>query len=78
MVRAYDEIVDFLAGGASPRELIAFRPSEFSRLRVAELIAAEKSGNLSEDERSELTHFLAIEHLMRLARARARTRLSDE
>jgi hypothetical protein len=45
---------------------------------VAELIAAEKSGNLSEDERSELTHFLAIEHLMRLARARARTRLSDE
>jgi len=38
----------------------------------------EKDGGLTVDEASELGHYLQLEHLMRLAKARARKHLSDE
>jgi hypothetical protein len=44
---------------------------------VADLVEREKSGGLSRDEASELDHFLEIEHLMRLAKARARQQLAE-
>jgi hypothetical protein len=45
--------------------------------RVAELIHQEKSIGLSAEEKSELDHYLQLEHLMRLAKARARQHISD-
>ena len=76
--RAYEEIVDFIAGGTSSSEVVAFHPSEEARIRVAELVAREKTGSLSADERSELEHYLQLEHLMRLAKARAQRHLSSK
>ncbi len=38
MMRAYEEIVDFIAAGTSPGKIIAFRPSEATKARVADLI----------------------------------------
>lgn len=70
--RAYDEVIDFIAAGSSPSKLIAFRPSEAAKARVAELIAREKEGALTREETSELEHYLQLEHIMRLAKARAR------
>jgi hypothetical protein len=67
--------VDFLAGGTTPQGVIDFRPSEATRARVADLIHRQKTTSLSADETAELNHYLQIEHLMRLARARARQRL---
>lgn len=55
-----------------------FRPSEAARERVADLLEREKDGELSRDEKSELDHYLQLEHLMRLAKARARDFLPDE
>lgn len=78
MVRAYEEIVDFLAAGTSPGDIVAFRPSEGARARLAELLQREKSEVLSPDDASELRHYLQLEHVMRLAKARARLRLADE
>jgi hypothetical protein len=75
--RAYVEIVDFIAANTAPAKLVAFRPSAHTRSRVADLVAREKSSGLSRDESSELDHFLEIEHLMRLAKARARQRLAE-
>ncbi len=71
-VRAYEEIVEFLAAGTSPDGVIAFQPSEAVRKRVARLIQQEKTTGLSPDEKSELDHYMQLEHLMRLAKARAR------
>lgn len=71
MVRAYEEIIDFLAAGTSPRSLIDFRPSEAVRSRLVDLIEREKDGGLTAEESSELQHYLQLEHLMRLAKARA-------
>ena len=71
-MRAYDEVVDFIAAGTSPDSVIAFSPSAAVKERVAYLIDREKTTGLSLDERSELDHYAQLEHLMRLARARAR------
>jgi hypothetical protein len=78
LTRAYEEVIEFIAAGTSPDNVASFRPSEATRQRVTELIEREKTVGLSADERSELEHYLQLEHLMRLAKARARQHLSLE
>jgi hypothetical protein len=77
MILAYDEFVDFIAGGNTPQSVVDFRPSTETRQHVAELLQKQKSDALSADETSELNSYLQIEHLMRLAKARARQRLGQ-
>lgn len=74
--RAYEEVIDFIAAGASPGNIATFQPSEAAKQRVSALIEREKAGALSGEERSELDHYMQLEHLMRLAKARARRHLS--
>jgi ribosomal protein L24 len=74
--RAYEEVIDFIAAGVSPSNLATFQPSEEAKQRVVYLIEQEKSTTLTRDEKSELDHYLQLEHLMRLAKARARQHLS--
>ncbi len=71
-LKAYKEIIDFIAAGTTPDAIAAFHPSETSRARVAELIHREKTLGLSPGETAELGHYLELEHLMRLTKARAR------
>ncbi|HEV3021632.1 MAG TPA: hypothetical protein VGX76_04170 [Pirellulales bacterium] len=78
MTIAYEEFVDFIAAGTTPSGIVAFRPSEATRSKVADLIRREKTSGLSADETAELNHYLQIEHLMRLAKARARQHLPHE
>ena len=75
--RAYEEVIDFLAAGTSPGNLVAFRPSEEARRRVAHLVEQEKSASLTPKEKSELDHYMQLEHPMRLAKARALRHLSE-
>ena len=77
-MRIYDEIVDFIARGTSPAQIAEFSPSQETKDRVADLIHREKMTELSEEESSELNHYLEIEHILRLAKARARAHLSNE
>jgi len=72
MNRIYEEIVDFIAGGFTPHDVAAWSPSREAREHVARLLHSEKAGTLSPADREELHHFLEMEHLMRLAKARAR------
>jgi len=78
MIRAYDEIVDFIAAGTSPTAVVSFEASEDTRQRVADLIRREKSTGLSSEESAELKDYLQLEHLMRLAKARAHQHLGHE
>lgn len=75
MILADEELVDFRAGGSTPQGVIDFRPSDATKARVAEWIRRQKTASLSADETAELNQHLQIEHLMRLAKARARQRL---
>src|SRR5262249_47317985 len=78
LMRAYDEMIDFIAAGTRPQDLVAFRPSEATKQRVADLVARAKVSSLDPDEASELNHYLELEHFMRLAIARARRHLPHE
>lgn len=78
VTKAYEEVVDFIAAGTTPQNVIAFRPSEAAQERVTDLLSREKDGALSQTEKSELDHYLQLEHLMRLAKARARDFLPHE
>jgi hypothetical protein len=77
MILAYDEFVDFIAGGTTPQTVVDFRPSDETKTKVADLIHRQKTASLTADETAELSHYLHIEHLMRLAKARARQRLTQ-
>lgn len=69
--RAYEEVVNFIATQTTRGALLAFHPSEQAKERVMELVQKEKESGLATDEKSELDHYLQLEHLMRLAKARA-------
>lgn len=72
---AYTELIDFLARGSSPEDVIAFRPSEAAQQRVRELLEANRKDALSSAEASELSHVLMLEHIMRMAKIKARKQL---
>ncbi|MCB9340560.1 MAG: hypothetical protein H6577_20745 [Lewinellaceae bacterium] len=74
--KIYDEIVEFIAK-ANPEQVVNFFISPQSQERVELLISKKKEGNLSEEENNELEYFLVLEHIMRLAKARAMKHLSQ-
>ena len=78
VTKAYEEVVDFIAAGSSPASVAAFRPSAAARERVSALISQEKTVGLSAAEKTEMEHYFQVEHLMRLAKARARQFLAGK
>jgi hypothetical protein len=72
MTKVYEEIVDFIAAGTTPDGVASFRPSPAALEHVEELLERQRSNTLSAEEAAELSHYLEIEHIMRLAKARAR------
>lgn len=78
MAPVYEEIIDFIAAGTTPESVSAFSPSEEAKGRVADLIHREKTCGLSAEETAELNHYMYLEHVMRLAKIRARQYLGDE
>jgi len=76
-INAYQEIVDFFAKGTTPEMMINFQVSEETKEKVADLIFAEKTTGLTREQKEELDHFLLLEHIVRLAKAKARHYISQ-
>ena len=74
--RAYEEFIDFIAAGPSSEHVATFQPSEATRRRIVHLIAREKNEGLSAAEADELDQCMRLEHIMRLAKARAQRLLT--
>ncbi|MBI4909810.1 MAG: hypothetical protein HY820_39700 [Acidobacteria bacterium] len=68
---AYLEIIDFIATGTTPESVVNYRPSPEAQQRVADLIAREKDDALTPEEKAELDYFVQLEHILRMAKARA-------
>jgi hypothetical protein len=68
---AYLEIIDFIAAGTTPQGVVDYRPSEDAQQRVSVLIDRERQGRLSSEDKAELDHFLELEHILRMAKAKA-------
>lgn len=73
---AYFEIIDFIASGTTPQAVVDFRPSPEAQQRVADLVEREKMSRLSPEDQAELGHFMELEHILRMAKAKARQILS--
>jgi len=56
--------------------VIEFKPSVAARERVWDLIERQKTAPLAAEDKTELDHYLEIEHFMRLAKAHARQLLA--
>jgi hypothetical protein len=74
--RIYDEIIDFLAAGTTPETLVEFQLSDNIKEHVGDLIFREKNSSLTTDEKSELDQYIMLEHILRMAKARAHKNLA--
>jgi hypothetical protein len=55
-----------------PIDFAEFRPAAAAQARVVELLEREKESQLSAEESAELDRFVELEHILRVAKARAR------
>ena len=65
------EVLEFLAKLPSPEEIIALRPSEALQSRVSTLLEKNSSSGLTAEEEQEWEQYQYLEHLVRMAKARA-------
>lgn len=68
----YLEIIDFFASGTTPQAVVDFQPSLTAQHRALELLDLAKEDRLTAEQESELEHFTELEHILRMAKARAR------
>lgn len=73
--KVYDPMIDFIVSGMPAEKIIAFRPPKSSMQRLEALVAKKKEETLTQEELSELEHYLFLEHIFRLAKVRARKKL---
>jgi hypothetical protein len=66
----YDEVAEFMAS-MNPEKVIAFKPSKANQNRLDFLLDKQAETNLSDREKSELEHYLILNRIVGLAKARA-------
>jgi hypothetical protein len=72
------EIAQFLASSPTPEQIVAFHPSEEATERFYDLIAAEREGAITAEEKAELDRDIHLEYMMGLIKAEARKRLAQQ
>ncbi len=77
MTRLYEEVIEFIAD-CDPVRVAKYQASVEARQRVAYLLARMKDDSVTPEEAAELEKYRNLEHIMRLAKAHARQRLSHE
>ena len=69
--KIYDDFIDFLAAGVTPETLVNFQYSDSTQEELEDLIYRAKMGKLTPEEEKELDKVLVLEHILRLAKAKA-------
>ena len=72
-----DSALSTLVSSSTPQEVIALRPSARLQERLAELLAKSATPGLTPDEQREWEAYEYVEHLVRIAKARAAMRLKQ-
>jgi hypothetical protein len=75
---AYEEFVTFIASGTTPEQIASYRPSAAQQERAYELLNREKQGELTIEEKAELDTYISLEHILRLAKAKAKLLLKTQ
>lgn len=71
----YDELAYFLAS-LSPRRVLAYKASPKAQARVNSLMEKTKIGSLTAEENAEMERYMTVEHIVRLAKAKALQKLN--
>lgn len=71
----FDELADLLAS-MDPNKVLEFHTSSEAQKRLEYLLEKNKDGKLTKEETQELEQFMTVEHIVRVAKARARQHLS--
>ena len=72
----YDSLAEFMAG-LDPAKVLDFHAPDEIQDRVTELVEKKRISGLNEQEEGELEHYFILEHIVRLAKSRARLILSQ-
>lgn len=70
------DVLEALARLPAPEEVLAFRPSPALQSRVETLLEKNRAPGLSPDERREWEQYQYVEHLVRIAKAKAALKLA--
>ena len=70
------DVLELLAHLPSPEEVLALRPSPALQSRIEELLEKNRSAGLSPDERHWWEQSQYVEHLVRIAKAKAAAKLA--
>lgn len=70
--RAYDEIIDFITSSPEPKDVLNFRLPSSVIKRVEDLLYKKKTSELNSDENIELDRFMLTEHIIIMAKKRAK------
>ena len=69
-ISIYDELSGFIAS-MNPEKVVAFKPSKANQDRLDALLDKQKETELTVEEKTELEHYLIINRIVGLAKARA-------
>jgi hypothetical protein len=70
-----NDLLERLASLPTPEEVLALRPSADLQDQIESLLEKNRTGSLSENEQRAWEHYQYVEHLVRLAKARAALKL---
>ncbi len=73
----YDDLAQFLAN-LSPRRVIAYKATAKAQARVSELLEKNKTAGLTAEENAEMERHMTVEHIVRLAKAKALQKLNRQ
>ena len=69
------EVLEFLAGLPTPEEILELHPSDALKERVSALLDKNRTEGLTAEEEQEWERYEYIEHLVRIAKAKAYMKL---
>jgi hypothetical protein len=72
----YDSLAELMAG-MDHKKVFAFHAPQDIQSRVEFLLEKKATDSISEKKADELEHYFILEHIVRLAKSRARLRLSQ-
>ena len=73
----YDELAYFLAS-LSPRRVMAYKASPKAQTRVNELVEKNRTIGLTIEENAEMERYMTVEHIVRVAKAKALQKLNNK
>lgn len=71
----YDEFIEFITSSPTLEQIADYHLSDVAEARVHYLLELNNIGDITTDELAELDDYLRIEHLIRMAKIRAREKL---